>query len=157
VQDPEPKVQRNACYLIGVLVSNARDDSIVFQKLDDILMLLNPFFNNSGSTAGNLNRTEAALLDNACSALARIITRAHDRINIQEVLPVFLRSLPLREDHEEDDPVYQCIFTLVAVQNTLLCVDFKSELLRIVNEVCVQDSPVSIEIVQQLLKLKSAI
>ena len=53
---PGVKGQRNACYLIGVLVSNARDDSIVFQKLDDILMLLNPFFNNSGSTAGNLNR-----------------------------------------------------------------------------------------------------
>ena len=157
VQDPEPKVQRNACYLIGVLVSNAQDDSIVFQKLDEMLMLLNPFFNNSGSTVGNLNRTEAALLDNACSALARIITRAHDRINIQDVLPVFLRSLPLREDHEEDDPVYQCIFTLVAVQNTLLCVNFKSELLRIINEVCVQDSPVGSEIVQELLKLKSAI
>ena len=118
-------------------------------------MSLNPFFNIQ--SAGKLSSAECALIDNACSALARIIMRAHNVINIKEILPVFLRSLPLREDHEEDQPVYQCIFTLVAAQNTLLCVTYKRELLRIINAVCIENSPVDAEIIQELVKLKNSI
>ena len=155
IQDPEPKVQRNACFLIGVLVTHAPENSVIFQNLDQVIMSLNPFFNIKSS--GKLRNEDAALIDNACSALARIITRAHSGINMEEILPVFLRSLPLREDHEEDLPVYQCIFTLVSVQNTLICVKHKGELLRIINEVCVENSPVDNEILQQLMMLKNAI
>ena len=38
IQDPEPKVQRNACFLIGVLVTHAPENSVIFQNLDQVIM-----------------------------------------------------------------------------------------------------------------------
>jgi hypothetical protein len=53
-------------------------------------------------------------VDNACGAVARIISSAPQAVPLQHVLPVLLTALPLREDHEEDATVWTCLTKIVA-------------------------------------------
>ena len=78
------------------MATYAPDNSSFFNNLNDILLLMQPFFVNA-------EQCDGALVDNACSAIARLIVRSSTVLPMQTLLPVFLRTLPLREDHQEDE------------------------------------------------------
>lgn len=75
----------------------------------DILRGLYPLFGDS--------EPDDAVRDNAAGAIARMIMVHPQAIPLNQVLPVFLKVLPLREDHEESLPVYGCVCTLVLSSN----------------------------------------
>ncbi|KAJ6357352.1 hypothetical protein OIU78_005248 [Salix suchowensis] len=58
-----------------------------------------------------------AVRDNAAGAVARMIMAHPQSVPLNQVLPVFLRVLPLKEDHEESMAVYSCVSTLVLSSN----------------------------------------
>ena len=76
----------------------------------EILALLWPLFEKEGS---KINST-----DNACGAVARMILRSPSNVPLDQVLPVILKNLPLTRDYEENEPVYNCIFSLLDGNNT---------------------------------------
>nr|DAD39713.1 TPA_asm: hypothetical protein HUJ06_014036 [Nelumbo nucifera] len=58
-----------------------------------------------------------AVRDNAAGAVARMIMVHPESIPLNQVLPVFLRVLPLKEDREESMAVYSCVCNLVLSSN----------------------------------------
>ncbi|KAK6252202.1 hypothetical protein QUC31_013922 [Theobroma cacao] len=75
----------------------------------DILRGLYPLFGDS--------EPDDAVRDNAAGAVARMIMVHPQSIPLNQVLPVFLRVLPLKEDHEESMAVYNCVSMLVLSSN----------------------------------------
>ncbi|KAE8009052.1 hypothetical protein FH972_005509 [Carpinus fangiana] len=82
--------------------------------------------------AAQLEKVDNAVRDNASGAVARMIMVHPESIPLNQliivfgsvslgcfslVLPVFLKVLPLKEDHEESMTVYGCISTLVLSSN----------------------------------------
>ncbi|GFY88530.1 ARM repeat superfamily protein [Actinidia rufa] len=60
---------------------------------------------------------DAAARDNAAGAVARMILVHPESVPLNQVLPVFLKVLPLKEDHEESMAVYSCVCNLVLSSN----------------------------------------
>lgn len=50
-----------------------------------------------------------------------------------QVLPVFLKALPLKEDHEESMAVYSCVSTLVLSSNPQVFVSFPDYNVKLAN------------------------
>lgn len=59
--------------------------------------------------------TEPAALDNICGAIARLIITNAEMVPLDQVLPVFLQKLPLREDYDENASIFKC-FKLLYIQ-----------------------------------------
>lgn len=76
--------------------------------------------NNTGAYLPSYNQILAKLepmlhtevarsLDNAAGCVSRMIMAHPDKVPIGDVLPVLVGLLPLKEDFEENKPIYQCI------------------------------------------------
>ncbi|XP_028753292.1 importin-4 isoform X2 [Neltuma alba] len=99
--------RRNAAFCVGELCKNGGDLTVKYY--DNILRGLHPLFGES--------EPDDAVRDNAAGAVARMIMVHPESIPLNQVLPVFLRVLPLKEDHEESMAVYSCVSTLVLSSN----------------------------------------
>ncbi|XP_050375567.1 uncharacterized protein LOC126793165 [Argentina anserina] len=99
--------RRNAAFCVGELCRNGGEGT--FKYYGDILRRLSPLFGES--------EPDNAVRDNAAGAVARMIMVHPELIPLNEVLPVFLKVLPLKEDHEESMAVYTCVSTLVLSSN----------------------------------------
>ena len=110
LNDPMDGVRRNAAFCIGILVQST--GSALAQHFLHILQWLHPVCirpeSQKSSDAGGAD------VDNALSAVARIINTAPTMIPISQVLPVMLAALPLRDDNSEGPYIYQCIVNLIA-------------------------------------------
>lgn len=97
-----------------------------------------------------------ATADNACSAIARIIVRYNNSLPLPQLLPLFFRALPLREDHLEDEYVYNCLFFLFQ-QNNAVFMGNLEEIRRICQEASATNSGVDDMIKQNLQHMWAAI
>ncbi len=59
------------------------------------------------------------MLDNACGTVARMIAAKYSNLPLQQILPVLLSTLPLREDFDENETVYGAICMLLAEGNSV--------------------------------------
>ncbi|XP_021824580.1 importin-4 [Prunus avium] len=99
--------RRNAAFCVGELCKNGGEGTLKYYG--DILRGLYPLFGES--------EPDDAVRDNAAGAVARMIMVHPESIPLNQVLPVFLKVLPLKEDHEESMAVYGCVSTLVLSSN----------------------------------------
>ncbi|XP_065852307.1 uncharacterized protein [Euphorbia lathyris] len=99
--------RRNAAFCVGELSKNGGESALKYYG--DILRGLYPLFGES--------EPDDAVRDNAAGAVARMIMVHPQTIPLNQVLPAFLKVLPLREDHEESMAVYSCVSTLVLTSN----------------------------------------
>nr|XP_023904129.1 importin-4 [Quercus suber] len=99
--------RRNAAFCVGELCKNGGESTLKYYG--DILRGLFPLFGES--------EPDNAVRDNAAGAVARMIMVYPESIPLNQVLPVFLKALPLKEDHEESMAVYSCVSTLVLSSN----------------------------------------
>lgn len=102
VQDECSQVRQNAVFGLGELVLYSEDKA--FAQYPSILMTL------SEAVA---REEHPGTLDNICGALARMIRSNYTLIPLEQVLPVFIEKLPLREDFEENISVFECFQTLL--------------------------------------------
>ncbi|KAK9069597.1 hypothetical protein SSX86_011501 [Deinandra increscens subsp. villosa] len=100
--------RRNAAFCVGELCKNGGNCSLKY--FDDALHCLYPLFEES--------EPDPAVTDNAAGAVARMIMAHQDSVPLNQVLPILLNVLPLKEDHEESVPVYSCICNLVLSSNS---------------------------------------
>eukprot|EP00257_Ricinus_communis_P014233 XP_015571855.1 importin-4 [Ricinus communis] len=98
--------RRNAAFCVGELCKNGGEST--FKFYGDILRGLYPLFGESEPDA---------VRDNAAGAVARMIMVHPQSIPLNQVLPAFLKVLPLKEDHEESMAVYSCVSNLVLSSN----------------------------------------
>ncbi|CAI9103846.1 OLC1v1002419C2 [Oldenlandia corymbosa var. corymbosa] len=104
----EPTNRRNAAFCVGELCKNGGEHALKYYG--DVLRGLYPLF---GET-----EPDNAVRDNAAGAVARMIMVHPESIPLNQVLPVFLKVLPLKEDFEESVAVYSCICHLVLSSNS---------------------------------------
>lgn len=95
--------RRNAAFCVGEICKNG--GAAALKYYGDILRSLHNLFGNSES--------DDAVRDNAAGAIARMIMVQPQSIPLNQVLPVFIKALPLKEDHEESMTVYGCICSLL--------------------------------------------
>ncbi|GJN08396.1 hypothetical protein PR202_ga26309 [Eleusine coracana subsp. coracana] len=95
--------RRNAAFCAGEICKNG--GAAALNYYGDILRALHPLFSNSES--------DDAVRDNAAGAIARMIMVQPQSMPLNQVLPVFIKALPLKEDHEESMTVYSCICNLL--------------------------------------------
>lgn len=99
--------RRNAAFCVGELCKNGGEPTLKYYG--DVLRGLYPLFGES--------EPDDAVRDNAAGAVARMIMVHPESIPLNQVLPVFLKVLPLKEDHEESRAVYSCVCNLVISSN----------------------------------------
>lgn len=106
LSDPDAEVLSNAAFATGLLVENSEVD--LSPQYLHLLAALRPLFDvTADSPAPRLNAK-----DNAAGAVGRLIVRNTAAIPLEQVLPVFIAALPLKNDYLENRPVFRAIFHL---------------------------------------------
>lgn len=101
--DEDPETRSNAAYGTGLLCEKSNDEKEVLSNYNVILGKLEPHLHD---------HSEARLLDNSAGCVARMIRRHPSRVPIDEVLPALVQLLPLKEDYEENEAVFEMIVAL---------------------------------------------
>jgi HEAT repeat protein len=113
LKDEDYEVLSNAAFATGLLIEHSTID--ISQHLGHILQTLHPLFIiPPDPTTARQNAK-----DNAAGAVGRIIIRYAAFIPLEQVLPIFLGALPLK-DHLENRPVFRALFQLFETNGALL-------------------------------------
>jgi hypothetical protein len=105
LSDTDLETRSNAAYATGQLIVNSTDSNTYLASYETILGKLEPMLQIEGSR----------IKDNAAGCVSRMIMAHPDRVPINDVLPALVGLLPLKEDYEENAPVYECIFKLCKI------------------------------------------
>ncbi len=102
MNNKQQDIQRTAAFLSGVMLQLGGSSTEAY--VPQILLALSALFNSKS----------AVVVDNACGAVARIITTfpSSPYVPLDRILPIFLPALPLKDDRQEDEPVWSCILAL---------------------------------------------
>ena len=123
IQDEDAEVRSNAAYALGMLVEQSGID--MSSQYAEMLRLLYPFFtpnnvNGAGSSTNEVEDSSGSARDNAAGAVSRMIVRSTNSLPLDQILPVLMSVLPLRNDYLENGPLFRAIFHLNRNQpNTL--------------------------------------
>ncbi|XP_039193981.1 importin-4 isoform X2 [Crotalus tigris] len=97
-RDEDQEVRSNAVFGLGVLAEHGKE--AMYEHYPKILALL------SNLIAQERNNR---VTDNVCGAVARMLMTNPSGMPVEQVFPVLLHALPLREDFEEYKTVYRCV------------------------------------------------
>lgn len=100
--DSDPLTKSNAAYAIGMLILNSADTGKTLPMYGQLWEKLEPL----------LSMREMRMTDNVSGCLSRMIMKNPDAGFVAEVLPAIVNALPLTEDFEENEPIYQCFYKL---------------------------------------------
>ncbi|KAF1911953.1 armadillo-type protein [Ampelomyces quisqualis] len=103
LSDEDPESKSNAVYGIGLLCEMTTNNDEMLKSLPTIFSKLEPLLDA---------QDQARLLDNTAGCVSRFISKHPDKLPIAEVLPRLVQLLPLREDYEENKPVFGMIVKL---------------------------------------------
>ena len=109
LSDEDPQTKSNAAYAVGRLVEKSDDEATVLKSYPIILQKLESI----------LHVTEARCTDNAAGCVSRLILKHKDKVPVEHVLPVLVDSgiLPLKDDYQENEPVWKMIVQLYREQD----------------------------------------
>ncbi|KAL8768832.1 MAG: hypothetical protein Q9209_005013 [Squamulea sp. 1 TL-2023] len=102
LQDEDAGVKSNAVFAIGLLIANSEDEREIGRNFNTVLAKLEPL----------LGEDEARTKDNAAGCVGRMISNYQDKMPLGAVLPALISVLPLKEDFEENEPVWGCLVRL---------------------------------------------
>lgn len=107
--DEDNQTKSNAAYAVGRLVEKSNDDATILKAYPQILQKLETL----------LTITEARCQDNAVGCVSRLILKHQDKVPLDEVLPALVNSgvLPLKDDYQENEPLWAMIVHLYRNQN----------------------------------------
>jgi hypothetical protein len=105
--DPAEEVKRNAAFCAGICCEVLKER--IAGDYPQILQGLEPLFGMDASSADSV----AACVDNAAACVARMIMAQPSSVPMPQVLPAFLRLLPLKTDMTENETIYNCLLGLI--------------------------------------------
>jgi hypothetical protein len=112
LSDEDDNVKRNAAFCAGVSCEQLGTN--VGSDYAGILPLLGNIL--ARQDVGEVTESVGACKDNAAAAVARMIMASPAHVPLPQVLPVFLRALPLKHDMTENETVYKCVLGLLQMQ-----------------------------------------
>jgi importin-4 len=109
LSDEDAQTKSNAAYAVGRLVEKSNDDATVLKAYPTILQKLENM----------LGIKEARCMDNAAGCVSRLIIKHKDKVPVSDVLPALVNSgvLPLKQDFQENEPVWKMIVGLYRQQD----------------------------------------
>lgn len=99
LSDEDPETKSNAAYATGLLIYHSTDSSAYLSSYGTILTKLEPL----------LQTTHSRTIDNASGCVCRMIMAHQDKVPLDDILPPLVDLLPLTEDFEENQPIFECI------------------------------------------------
>lgn len=105
--DSDPLAKSNAAYATGQLIFNSTATDKTIPHYPAILQKLEPL----------LSIQESRMVDNVSGCICRMIMTNPNPEFVERVLPAVVGVLPLKEDFEENAPIYQAIYKLYDQQN----------------------------------------
>ncbi|OXU25360.1 hypothetical protein TSAR_005639 [Trichomalopsis sarcophagae] len=126
--DPCDEVRSNAIFGLGELALHGKE--LIYPHYAEILQVL------SNAIARESN---AGARDNIIGAIARLIITNHSIIPLDQVFPVFISHLPLREDLEENKTVFKSILVLYTNGHAVLRPNVNT-LLKIATDIIQQEN-----------------
>ncbi|OTB14654.1 hypothetical protein K445DRAFT_319068 [Daldinia sp. EC12] len=146
LSDEDKETKSNAAYATGQLIYHSEDAKTYLPSYNQILGKLEPL----------LQIKDARLQDNAAGCLCRMILAHPDQVPIADVLPALVDLLPLKEDYEENKPVYQCLHKLYVLSNPTVQ-ELTPKLLNVFQQVLgppeEQLEPETREVVQDMVRI----
>lgn len=99
--DEDPQTKSNAAYAVGRLVEKSDEFSTISKAYPQIL----------SKVQNLLSIKEGRCQDNAAGCISRLILKNREAVPTDEILPQLVESgiLPLKEDYEENEPVWKMI------------------------------------------------
>ncbi|KAI3752743.1 hypothetical protein L2E82_24780 [Cichorium intybus] len=134
LDSPSATNRRNAAFCVGEFCKNGGEYGLnlccplFIRYFDDVLPCIYPLFEES--------EEDHAVRDNAAGAIAKMITAHRNAVPLYQVLPMLLKVLPLKEDHEESVLVYSCICNLVLSSNSQI-LDLVPDLVTVFAQVAI--------------------
>jgi len=113
LSDEDPEVKSNAAFGTGLLCEKSTDGKEILSNYNTILGKLEPLLDASAGSSD----AHARLLDNAAGCVSRMIKKSPQHVPLEDVLPRLVEILPLKEDYDENEPVYDMLVTLYQQQN----------------------------------------
>ena len=126
--DEDAETKSNAAYAVGLLQEFSTDDAKITAAFPTILSHLEPM----------LSLTAARSRDNAAGCVARMILRHPTSVPVSQVVPALLDILPLRDDFDENEPVWSCIVGLYSKGEQSL-VERTPKLMAVLEEVVAEE------------------
>lgn len=148
LSDEDPEAKSNAAYAIGLLCEKSQSEQEILAAYPTIFGKLEPLLDQAG---------KARLLDNAAGCVSRMISRHPTHVPIADVLPHLVELLPLREDFEENKPIFKMIVQLCECSPTNPFKRYANRLLTIVitdqanNETVRQLTPKLMQVFEKVL------
>ncbi|KAK4305040.1 hypothetical protein Pmani_023031 [Petrolisthes manimaculis] len=105
----DDEIRSNSIYGLGVLGKHGSE--AILSHYNNILTVLSEALSKESFPRA---------LDNICGAVARLITANPTKVPMEQVFPVVLGCLPLREDYEENSTVFECFLALYRGQHPML-------------------------------------
>ena len=109
MSDEDPQTKSNAAYAVGRLVEKSQDEGTIVKAYPQILQKLESI----------MHITECRCQDNAAGCVSRLTLKHRNEVPIQQVLPTLVDSgiLPLKEDYQENEPLWTMIVQLYRDQD----------------------------------------
>jgi importin-4 len=109
LSDEDPQTKSNAAYAVGRLVEKSEDTATITKAYPQILQKLEAI----------MHITECRCQDNAAGCVSRLILAHKDKVPIAQILPALVNSgiLPLKEDYQENEPLWTMIVHLYREQD----------------------------------------
>ncbi|KAF7588713.1 hypothetical protein BBP40_005314 [Aspergillus hancockii] len=105
--DEDPQTRSNAAYAVGRLVERSNATAELVKEYPTILSRLEAC----------LHMDVSRLQDNATGCLSRMILKSRESVPIKDVLPALVKLLPLKNDFEENDPLFRMICQLYKAED----------------------------------------
>lgn len=102
VKDDDDEVRANSIFGLGMLVEQGKE--ALYSHYPTILQVL---------SAALAKETNMRAADNICGAVARLIMTNINEVPMDQVFPVLIRCLPLKEDFDENPTVFRCFSYLL--------------------------------------------
>jgi hypothetical protein len=122
MSDEDAETKSNAAYAIGLLVTHSTNTAAYLSSYNQILSKLEPL----------LHTEVARTQDNAAGCVSRMIMAHPDKVPIDDVMPVLVGFLPLKEDFEENKPIFECIVGLCML--SLILYNLKTSYLSLLDQ-----------------------
>lgn len=107
LSDEDSLAKSNAAYATGQLIFNSTSTDKTIPQYPAILQKLEPL----------LQIQESRMVDNVSGCISRMMMVNPNPEFVERVLPAVVDVLPLKEDYEENAPIYQAIYKLYDQQN----------------------------------------
>ncbi|XP_022799795.1 importin-4-like [Stylophora pistillata] len=128
LKDEDDEVRSNAIYGLGIMAFYGGD--LITPHYPTILEALFVILSQN---------QPPRVVDNICGAVSRMVMANRNFIPLEKVFPGLLQCLPLKEDFEENNPVYSCIIELFSDQHPLIR-QYLPQLLAVFSQVLPSDT-----------------